>query len=82
MQVDSGLHWRLSGKESACKAGDAEVSSIPGSERYPEGGHGNPLQYSYLESPTMDEVAWRATAHLVADSVFIICIWEPMFLVL
>ena len=31
----------LSGKESSANAGD--VSSIPGSERFPGGGHGNPL---------------------------------------
>ena len=34
-------------KESACNA----VGSIPGSERFPGGGHGNPLQYSCLENP-------------------------------
>jgi len=33
---------------NARDAGDA--GSIPGSERYPEGGNGNPLQYSCLES--------------------------------
>ena len=43
------LPWWLSGEESACNAGDA--SSIPGSRRSPEGGHGNPLQYSCLENP-------------------------------
>ena len=31
------------------------------------GGHGNPLQYSGLESP-MDRGAWRATVHRVAES--------------
>ena len=31
----------LSGKESSANAGD--VGSIPGSERFPGGGHGNPL---------------------------------------
>ena len=30
------------GKESACNAGD--LGSIPGLERSPGGGHGNPLQ--------------------------------------
>ena len=35
------------GKESACNAGD--LGSIPGLERSPGGGHGNPLQYSCLE---------------------------------
>ena len=33
------------GKESACNAGD--TGSIPGSERSPTEGHGNPLQYSW-----------------------------------
>ena len=37
------LGW-LSGKESACSAGDAgEMGSAPGSGRSPGGGHGNPL---------------------------------------
>ena len=36
------------GKESTCNAGD--LSLIPGLGRSPEGGHGNPLQYSYLEN--------------------------------
>ena len=40
---------------------------IPGSRRSPEGGNGNPLQYSYLENPT-DRGAWWATAHGVAES--------------
>ena len=29
------------------------------------GGHGNPLQYIYLENP-MDRGAWQATVHKVA----------------
>ena len=37
------------GKESARNTGD--LGSIPGSGRYPGGGHGNPLQYSCLEKP-------------------------------
>ena len=36
-------------KESACSVGD--LGSIPGLARSPEGGHGNPLQYSCLENP-------------------------------
>ena len=35
------LQW-LSGKESACNAGDLDL--IPGSGNSSEGGHGNPLQ--------------------------------------
>ena len=37
------------GKESACSTGD--LGLIPGLGRSPGGGHGNPLQYSCLESP-------------------------------
>ena len=36
-------------KESTCNVG--ELGSIPGLGRSPEGGHGNPLQYSCLENP-------------------------------
>ena len=39
----------LSGKESACQAGD--VGSISGSRRSPEEGNGNPLQDSCPENP-------------------------------
>ena len=35
-----------------------DMGSIPGSERSPGVGNGNPLQYSYLENP-MDSGAWR-----------------------
>ena len=38
------------------------ASSIPGSEKHPGGGHGNPLQYSSLENP-MDRGAWWAKVH-------------------
>ena len=40
---------------------------IPGSERSPGEGNGNPLQYSCLENP-MDRGAWWATVHGVAKS--------------
>ena len=36
------------GKESACNVGD--LGSIPGLERSPGGGLGNPFQYSCLEN--------------------------------
>ena len=39
-------------KELACNAGDpGNMSSIPGLGRFPGGGHGNLLQYSFLENP-------------------------------
>ena len=48
-------------------AGDVRGTClIPGSGRYPGGGHGNPLQYSCLENP-MDRGAWQATVHRVTQ---------------
>ena len=44
-----------------------DVGSIPGLERSPGEGHGNPPQYSCLENP-MDRGSWRATVHGVAKS--------------
>ena len=44
-----------------------DTGSIPGLGRSPEGGHGNPVQYSCLENP-MDRGAWRATVHRVTKS--------------
>ena len=42
-------------------AGDVRyMGSVPGCERSPGGGHGNPLQYSSLENP-MDRRAWWVT---------------------
>ena len=49
-----GLPRWLSGKESACNAGDK--GSIPEPGRSPGGGHSDPLQ------------SWRATVHRVKKS--------------
>ena len=58
-----GLSWWLSGKESACNAGDPEhMGWIPGSGRSPGWGHGNPLQCSCLKNP-MDRGAWWVAVH-------------------
>ena len=47
-------------KNPPTNAGDLRgVGSVPGSERSPGGGRGNPLQYSCLENP-MDGGAWWA----------------------
>ena len=40
---------------------------IPGLQRSPGEGNGNPLEYSCLENPT-DRGAWWATVHRVAKS--------------
>ena len=46
-------------------AGDA--SSIPGSGRFPGGGHGYPLQYSCLGN-SMDRGAWWPIVHGVTKN--------------
>ena len=55
-----GFPGSSDGKESACNAGN--MGSIPGLERFPEEGQGNPLQYSCLEN-LMDRRAWKDTVH-------------------
>ena len=58
----------LSGKESACIAGDRrDAGWIPGWGRFPGGDRGNPLQYSCLEN-LVDRGAWWATVHRVPES--------------
>ena len=55
-------------KNPPASAGDIrDGGSIPGSGRSPGGEHGNPLQFSCLES-LMDRGAWRATVHGVTKS--------------
>ena len=57
-------------KNLTANAGDVrDTCSIPELERSPERGHGNPLQYSYLENPMdMDRRAWKFTVHRVTKS--------------
>ena len=55
-----GFSRWLSGKESACNAGDASL--IPGLGRFPEEGNGNPLQCSSQGNP-IDRGAGRTTVH-------------------
>ena len=45
----------------------AMLGSIPGSGRFSGEGHGNPLQYSFLENP-MHRVAWRVIVHGIVES--------------
>ena len=55
-------------KNPPANAGDVrEVGSVPGSGKFPGGGHGSPLQYSSLENP-MHRRAWQATVHRVRKS--------------
>ena len=54
-----------SGKWSACNEGDTgDLGSIPGSQRFPGGGNGNPPQFSCLKS-SMDRGTWQATVYAV-----------------
>ena len=55
-------------KNPCASAGEVrDMGSIPGLERSPGGGHGNPLQYSCLENP-MDRGTWWTTVHRAAKS--------------
>ena len=50
-------------KNPLANAGDIrDMGLIPGSERSPGGGRGNPLWYSCLENP-MDRGAWWSAVH-------------------
>ena len=55
-------------KNLPANAGDTRhEGSIYGWGRSPEGGNGNPFQYSYLKNP-MDRGAWQAIVHGVTKS--------------
>ena len=55
-------------KNPPAKAGDIrDTASIPGSERSPGLGNGNPLWYFCLEN-SMDRGTWQATVHGIAES--------------
>ena len=55
-------------KKLPASAGDTgDVGLIPESGGYPEGGSGNPLQYSCLKNP-MERGAWQATVHGVTEN--------------
>ena len=62
MKVIFWIFWGFPGgsvvKNLPANTGDTgDVGLIPGWERSPGGGHGNPLQYSCLENP-VDRRAW------------------------
>ena len=55
-------------KNLTANAGDIRgAGSITGLERSAGGGHGDPIQYSFLENP-MDRGAWWATVQRVTKS--------------
>ena len=50
-------------KNPPADARDAtDTGSLPGLGRSPGGGHGNPLQYSFMDN-LMDRRAWQTTVH-------------------
>ena len=50
--ISRGFQVALFVKNPPANIGDfRDMGSIPGSGRYPEGGHSNPLQYACLENP-------------------------------
>ena len=63
---DGGFPRGSAVKNPPANAGD--TGSIPGSERCPEEGNGNPLQYSCLEN-SMDRGAWQGTIHRVTKEL-------------
>ena len=61
-----GFPGGTSGKDPPANAGDErDTDLIPEYGRSPKEGHGNPLQYSFLEN-LMDRGTWRATVHRAA----------------
>ena len=55
-------------KNPSVNVGDSrDTGLIPGWERSPGGGHGNPPQFSCLENPT-DRGAWQTTVHVATES--------------
>ena len=63
-----GYPGATSGKDLLANVGDmTDMGSIPGSVRSSGGGHGNPLQYSSLET-LMGRGAWGAAVHRVTKN--------------
>ena len=55
-------------KNPPANAGDVrDAGSIPGSRRSPGGGHGNPLQYSFLENLMARSMVGNIIGHDCSD---------------
>ena len=73
LQLPEGCPGGSDSKKSACSAGDPD--SIPGSERSPREGNGNPVQHSCLKNST-DRGASQATASGVTKSWIWLSDWH------
>ena len=63
-----GFPGAASGKEPTCQCRTSKRGVFdPWVGRSPGGGHGHPLQCSFLENPA-DGGTWRATIHRVTES--------------
>ena len=58
--IELGASLTAQSVKNACSAEDPGL--IPGLERSPGEGNGNPLWYSYLENP-MNRGSWKATVY-------------------
>jgi len=67
MKVKDGNHFPGGSAVKNPLVNARDMGSIPRSARSPEGGNGNPLQYSCLGNP-MDRGALWATVHGVAKN--------------
>ena len=79
LSIAPGCHPPAGGsdsKYSVCNTGDQGL--IPGSERSPGEGNGNPFQHSCLENPT-DRGAWWATVYGVSKSQTRLSDWHWLF---
>ena len=64
-----GFPGGTSGRKPPASSVDRrDMGSFPGLGRFPGGGHGNPLQYSYLKN-LMNTGAWQAAVHGVVHRV-------------
>ena len=79
---DGFYPWLLHNRGFPCgsvvknpSASPGDMGSIPGLRRSPGGGSGNPLLYSWLESP-MNRGAWWAAVHRVTNSRAHLSDWE------
>ena len=66
--IDSSFRLHYGGASDKNPLANAEdMGSIPGSERSPGEGLGNPLWYSCLENP-IDRGGWQTTVHRITES--------------